>query len=779
MVSGEDYNTFPLSSNLATKLKAVNRVYSGHSRFVDLNDPTATYTDVVVTADDGIIYKETANIYEEVAVSLNRTPEEMVNGHLQAFLRNLNIKSYIIDEVMTRIAIKAPNPDISIPTTTIWNQTTTAKYSSSGWFTDGSSLSLYIRPGTQLKFRLPNGTIKWATVASLNGLPITNQPDTGLRGPVTLSESIPTNSRLVMLVPGFSSELPTSLFATLATKFDDGTPFSLWFDPEQSQWLIDAPDGDGYPQTDFPLTSPFSPRDGAIHVANVSYYPGAMWKFSGRGSKYVFESARKVKWYFGGERVVDGETGVKKGDTVTLLRSNSDLRPIAERTLSDAAIDAMDAASLKTLLKELRKDVSAADGGIGSDRVFDVSKLYYYGDGSQEPRRIQIDFADGDSDGFPDNPESYSVLADLPIHQGTLFWRLGESFGQTGYIPNYNVNVFAADFDYDPANPNGTIPSRIKLHDQADDLAQNDIPFKSGDIVYMAIDGAFYVRVNSTWVLQPKREFRVAYGRGGNTAKRWILLAAEQFDDDHNGIPDTNNTDPRERFVFMYSKDENEVSKQKLSGDYIIRDGSLTFKWKHYAPADHRIDPAITNIVDIFLLTTEYDYATRLWINGGAKIEELPAPPTELDLRLVMQDFEDYKMFSDEIVWRPVTYKLLFGPGSEDQNLRAKFKVVKLPNASLSDGEVKARLIAAVNKFFDVSRWDFGETFYFTELAAYIHQELAGVIGSVVIVPMDEEASFGDGFEVRARSDEIFISTAQVGDVEIINSNTTANLRIR
>jgi len=186
-----------------------------------------------------------------------------------------------------------------------------------------------------------------------------------------------------------------------------------------------------------------------------------------------------------------------------------------------------------------------------------------------------------------------------------------------------------------------------------------------------------------------------------------------------------------------------------------------------------------THIIDVFLLTSEYDYATRLWIANGAKISEAPTAPTELDLRLTMQDYEQYKMFSDEIIWRPVRYKYLFGPGSEEHNLRARFKVVKLSNAVLSDGEIKSRLIDAVNSFFEVDRWDFGETFYFTELAAYIHQQLAGVIGSVVIVPMDEEASFGDGFEVRSRSDEIFTSTAQVADVEIINSNTSANLRIR
>jgi hypothetical protein len=762
MVSGEDYNTFPLSSNLATKLKAVNRVYSGHSRYVDLNDPTATYTDVVVTADDGILYREPANLYEEVSLSLNRTPEEMVNAHLQPFLRNLNVKSYVINEIMTRLALRSANPEIDFNKNTRWNQTSTAKFSASGWF---SHRNLYIRVGSQFKFRLPNGAQKWATIVALNGLPVTGEPSFGIRGPVTLSEDIPTGSVLVKIVPGFSPELPVSMFQPLADRFESGIGFSLWFDPEQSLWEITT--------EDFDLTEDFAPRDGPIHICNVRYYAGAMWKFAGRGSKFVFESARKVKWYTDNERVVDSETGLKRNDTLTILRSNSNLAPVANRTISDATINGMDIEALKTYLKAMRDDSLTADGGVGHDHIFNVSRLYYYGDGSQEPRRVQIDFADVDSDGYPDDPESFSGLADLPAPQGTLFWKLGESFGQTGFLPITNVNVFTMDYDGTPAG----VPLAIRLANTPDGLSHS-IDITSRDIVYMAHDDTFWQRVNQTYVKQSRREYRVAHGRGSNTAKRWMVLANYQADNDHDGIPDDALGDPRLRFNLMYSTDETEVAVQQLSGDYIIRNGAVTFTWKHYAPNHHRVDSAITNIVDIFLLSSEYDYATRLWIANGAK-GNFPTPPTELDLRLTMKDFEEYKMFSDQIIWRPVTYKPLFGAGSEKQNLRAKFAVVKLNNSNLSDGEIKARLIASVNQFFDVTRWDFGETFYFTELAAYIHQSLAGIIGSVVIVPLDESASFGDNFEVRSRSDEIFISTAQVADVEIITANTTANLRIR
>ncbi len=721
MVSGEDYNVFPLSSNLASKIKAVNRIYSGHSRFVDLNDPTSTYTDVVVTADDGMLFKESANLYEEIPLALNRTPTEMVTGHLQPFLRNLNIKSYIYNDILTRIDSGAVIPDIDIAQNTRWTQVAGAKYSSSGYFNIDN---IYFKDGASLKFQLPNNTFKWVSIASLNGQPRTEQPLDGIRGPVTLSEDIPTTSRVVAIIPAFSPELSLDTLTELAERFDDTSDlrgFSLWFDPETSTWITR--------DEIVPLTSSISTGD-IIHVLTAEYYAGSLWKLSARGLKYVFESARKVRWYFNGDRILDSETGAKRYDTVSILKSNSNL-------------------------------LDATGAGIVHDRTFTVSRLYYNADGSQEPRRIQLDYLDSDVDGSPDDPEAYAVVANGPVHQSTLFWQIGDSFGQVSYKPNYDINVFTK-----PATSIADVPDFIRM--AATDPLNTNIAFKQGDLVYMTALDAFFRRVGVTWVEMPRREFKVARGRGPNTAKRWMVT-------DPIVVPDG-----EEPFVVMYSKKDAEVALQELDPAlYLIKDGGLTFKWKHYAPSDHRIDPSITNIIDIFMLTSEYDFATRLWIANGAVPEELPKPPTELDLRIAMKDYENFKMFSDEVVWRPVTYKFLFGESATEQNLRVRFKVVKLANTTLADGEIKSQIINAVNEFFDVNRWDFGETFFYTELAAFIHQQLAGQIGSVVIVPLDEEASFGDGFEVKCRSDEIFISTAQVTDVEIINSNTSSNLRIR
>ena len=57
MVTAADYSIFPVTvSENIRKIKSINRVHSGHSRFRDLYDPTATYNDATQYTDDGYVY---------------------------------------------------------------------------------------------------------------------------------------------------------------------------------------------------------------------------------------------------------------------------------------------------------------------------------------------------------------------------------------------------------------------------------------------------------------------------------------------------------------------------------------------------------------------------------------------------------------------------------------------------------------------------------------------------------------------------------------------------
>ena len=88
----------------------------------------------------------------------------------------------------------------------------------------------------------------------------------------------------------------------------------------------------------------------------------------------------------------------------------------------------------------------------------------------------------------------------------------------------------------------------------------------------------------------------------------------------------------------------------------------------------------------------------------------------------------------------------------------------------MTNAVIKTRVIQAINEFFALDNFDFGDTFYFTELAAYIHQQLAPDLLTVVIVPNQSTQGFGSLFQISGADDEIFISGATVDDVSIIDA---------
>jgi len=224
--------------------------------------------------------------------------------------------------------------------------------------------------------------------------------------------------------------------------------------------------------------------------------------------------------------------------------------------------------------------------------------------------------------------------------------------------------------------------------------------------------------------------------------------------------------DESEDVVKTYDSTTNTLS---TSTDYYARRGrsSIDFQYKHHAGQETRIDPSVSNIVDVYLLERTYDNLFRIWLqDGGTK----PIVSTSDQLRINYSGvLNPLKSLSDQIVYHPVKYKILFGNGA-DENLQATFKVVKNSKTNVTDAVIKTRVIAAINEFFALDNWDFGDTFYFTELAAYVHNELAPDLLTVVIVPNESGQGFGSLFQINSAADEIFISGATVDDVSIITA---------
>jgi hypothetical protein len=201
------------------------------------------------------------------------------------------------------------------------------------------------------------------------------------------------------------------------------------------------------------------------------------------------------------------------------------------------------------------------------------------------------------------------------------------------------------------------------------------------------------------------------------------------------------------------------------------------FKWEHYAPVDQRIDPSVSNIVDMIVLTESYYRDVSIWKEEAKSRSEFPRAPSTEDLRIEYGDLNTYKAVSDQIVFKSGKFKILFGHQA-DPELQATFKVVKIPTVVVSDNEIKTKVIQAIDEYFDINNWSFGEKFFYTELAAFIHSKMTKLLSSVVIVPTKGSSEFGNLFEIPSNSDELFISTATVANVEIVSGYTEANLRL-
>jgi hypothetical protein len=232
--------------------------------------------------------------------------------------------------------------------------------------------------------------------------------------------------------------------------------------------------------------------------------------------------------------------------------------------------------------------------------------------------------------------------------------------------------------------------------------------------------------------------------------------------------------DPAEDFVKRVNKSTNTLELDTSYKASIGRAG-LKFQYIHHASATRRIDPSVSNIVDVYILTKSYDTVFRQFLQGATSE---PEAPNSDSLRISFgQKLSEIKAISDEIIYHPVKYKVLFG-ATADPALRAQFKVVKNPNRTINDNDLKVKIIFAINEFFDASNWDFGDRFYLGELITYITNAVTPDISNLVIVPRQPTQTFGSLFEIQSSADEIFVSGATVDDIEIVQSISTAEIRV-
>jgi len=237
-----------------------------------------------------------------------------------------------------------------------------------------------------------------------------------------------------------------------------------------------------------------------------------------------------------------------------------------------------------------------------------------------------------------------------------------------------------------------------------------------------------------------------------------------------------------ENQLFYFSNETNKFRKLvsgelKVVSDLSLKTGrqDLYFQYRHNSGNTQRINPGLTNIIDMYLVTESYynNYTNYVQDTTGTITE--PTKPTINELTTAYTTLQDKKMLSDNIVLNSVEFKPLFGDKASS-DLRANIEVVKVPNTIISESEIKSQVVSAINEYFEIDNWSFGDTFYFSELSAFLHEQLGTIIGSVVITSKDTGKRFGDLYEIRSAANEIFVNALTVNDVVIVENLSQSTL---
>ena len=354
---------------------------------------------------------------------------------------------------------------------------------------------------------------------------------------------------------------------------------------------------------------------------------------------------------------------------------------------------------------------TTTSAALGIDYSWQVDGPIVESDGYVEPKKVKVSFYDFNNAGQITDPDTFENIV------------IASSTSElTGYLDKFVYFKLQADnttrqlvsSDLITAYPN---PESANLA-----ITHGDIAPANGDLFYFYDVGYNIIKSYST----------------GNVNDPWI-----------------------------YGTDESKYSAYPGRSD-------LKFQYLHNSGQDTRIDPGKSNIIDIFLLTSGYDTAFRNWLLTGSTTRPLPPSTSELEISY-SGSLEPIKAISDQIIYQPASYKVLFG-SSADLNLQATFKAVQSPTSTLSSHDITTTILNAINTFFALENWSFGESFYFSELSTYVMNLMSPDITNFIIVPVNPKHNFGSFYEIACQSNEIFISSATAANIQVISAITASQL---
>ena len=691
MVTAEDYNIAPLTAGAdIVKIKSINRVASGISKYYELSDVSGKYSSTNIFGNDGALYKDVGIQSFDFSFSSKNEIYSALNSQLSPILESSSMKNYYYDFW--------PRPTLLDPEAS-WQQLTKSTNQTTGYLKsniDGTPLQTGQFSGSNLRYLEPNTLIKFVPPSGQYFLPnglLTSVPDStttqilwvkastiigdgaygGLgalpngTGPVILSQHVPTGAIASAIIPPFDTVLSYTLQTDVVGLCMSKRNFGLSFAQDTRTWYI-------INDTDLDLLNPFSllfQKDSSNINLDSSWLFAFVWNGVGytvqyRTTEYIFESENETAFFFDKtSRNFDFTKNTLVKDQIQVLGINN---------------------------------IPTGPTAMGVDYVWQIEENIVETDGYIEPKKVKIAFFDELDDNQIDNPDSFVDIV-APSSTST----------QTSFLDKFVYFERSADYK-----------------------------------TYSIVDGV-------NFVAYPTEDSVPAESKVTNQLYYFY--------------------DPDENIVKMYNG-----SEFVLQPLYFAKQGrsKLKFHYKHNSGEDRRLDPSKSNIIDVYLLTNSYDIEYRNWLISNSTVEPLAPTSSSLEENYAAV-LEPIKTISDQIIYQPAKYKVLFGPKAT-RNLQATFKAVRNSTRSTTDNDLKSRILSAIEQFFALENWEFGQTFNFSELSTYVMNLMSPDITNFIIVPR-ADIEFGSLYEITCQSDEIFVNGASIDNIEIIDSITSTQIK--
>ena len=730
MVNGEDYNLFPYTAyNSIIKSKALNRSSIGTSRYLDLVDNTGKYSSTNTFSSDGAVWEQ--NILPTILFSwINRNEiADFVSNSAQPQIGQATMKQFYYANF--------PRPEVNITDSatalSTWQQSTTLANETTGYFKNANGNAIPVGNSTTTVFNYVQvGSIIKFTAPTING--ITYYFDRNNR----LQPGVPTKpdesleiwaSPQAIIGDGYNGGLGNLPSGAGPITLNNFVPTNAVVDSIIPVFITDLPlsleqqmgdqielfrnFGIGYASTE--ITTPQGNKiDPGTWYLITSTNLDANATWSQEYAGDTSGTNKDASWL--AQFVVENQNY-----TVTFRGLAYNFGSVLQTRFffydDQLVYDSRTGTIIKDFINVLAMNTQPNDSKpLQSDIYMNIIGQPVESDGYVDDFQVLVSFRDSDNDGVPDNPDFFDEIV-----------------GPVPDIPSTGPWVFLQQtVDFDNLQRYLLVEEGVVNSDYAtlDDIELVKAEWSPGQVFY-------------------------AYGTYNSSGE---IIVAPAF----------------------YLLSINVAGARTLveQSGWIARSGrqNLYFQYRHNSPLTNRIDPGTTNIIDLYVVTQAYYTSYQNWIKDTTGTVTQPDVPTIDELSTAYQGLQDYKMISDNIVLNSVNFKPLFGAKAAQQ-LRATIKVIKAQGSTASTSEIKSSVVAAMNTYFSIDKWNFGDTFYFSELAGYLHRTLGSIISSVVLVPLNSQKSFGDLYEIRSEPNEIFVNAADITNIEVIEALTSTNLR--